>query len=83
MWSPRRRQPTIEFVYSERRHCRLSGDHFQTSNNLLDASNQYGGMKSTEAKRLKELEAENQQLKEIVAEQQLDIKMLKHITEGN
>ncbi len=45
--------------------------------------NQYGGMKSTEAKRLKELEAENQQLKEIVAEQQLDIKMLKHITEGN
>ncbi len=38
MWSPRRRQPTIEFVYSERRHCRLSGDHFQTSNNLLDAS---------------------------------------------
>jgi len=45
--------------------------------------NQYGGMKSTEAKRLKELVAENQQLKEIVAEQQLDIKMLKHITEGN
>lgn len=45
--------------------------------------NQYGGMKSTEAKRLKELETENQQLKEIVAEQQLDIKMLKHITEGN
>ena len=45
--------------------------------------NQYGGMKASEAKRLKELEAENRRLKEIVAEQQLDIKMLKHISEGN
>ena len=45
--------------------------------------NQYGGMKSEEAKRLKQLEDENKRLKEIVAEQQLDIKMLKHITEGN
>jgi transposase-like protein len=45
--------------------------------------NQYGGMKATEAKRLKELEDENRNLKEIVAEQQLDIKMLKHISEGN
>ncbi len=44
---------------------------------------QYGGMKSEEAKRLKQLETENKQLKEIVADQQLDIKMLKHITEGN
>ena len=45
--------------------------------------NQYGGMKSEEAKRLKELEEENKRLKEIVADQQLDIKMLKHINEGN
>ena len=45
--------------------------------------NQYGGMKSSEAKRLKELEDENRKLKEIVADQQLDIKMLKHISEGN
>jgi len=45
--------------------------------------NQYGGMKSSEAKRLKELEDENRKLKEIVAEKELDIKMLKHITEGN
>jgi putative transposase len=45
--------------------------------------NQYGGMKSEEAKRLKQLEDENKRLKEIVAEQQLDIKMLKHIAEGN
>jgi putative transposase len=45
--------------------------------------NQYGGMKAEEAKRLKQLEDENKRLKEIVADQQLDIKMLKHIAEGN
>jgi putative transposase len=44
---------------------------------------QYGGMKASEAKRLKELEDENRQLKEIVAEKELDIKMLKHLAEGN
>jgi transposase-like protein len=38
---------------------------------------QYGGMKSEAAKRLKQLEDENKSLKEIVADQQLDIKMLK------
>ena len=43
----------------------------------------YGGMKASEAKRLKELEDENRRLKEIVADQQLDIKMLKHLQEGN
>lgn len=45
--------------------------------------NRYGGMKSEEAKRLKQLEEENKHLKEIVAEKELDIKMLKHLTEGN
>ena len=45
--------------------------------------NQYGGMKSTEAKRLKELEDENKRLKEIVADLTLDNRMLKHVAEGN
>jgi transposase-like protein len=45
--------------------------------------NQYGGMKSQEARRLKELEEENKQLKEIVADQALDIKMLKYVAEKN
>jgi transposase-like protein len=45
--------------------------------------NQYGGMKASEAKRLKELEDENRRLKEIVADKELDIKMLKHLQEGN
>jgi transposase-like protein len=44
---------------------------------------QYGGMKAEEAKRLKELEDENQRLKELVAEKELDLKMLKHLVEGN
>jgi transposase-like protein len=44
---------------------------------------QYGGMKAEEAKRLKELEDENKRLKQLVADQALDIQMLKHISEGN
>ena len=45
--------------------------------------NQYGGMKATEAKHRKELEAENKRLKNIVADQALDIAMLKELAEGN
>ena len=45
--------------------------------------NQYGGMKSEEAKRLKSLEDENRRLKQLVAEKELDIQMLKHVAEGN
>ena len=45
--------------------------------------NQYGGMKATDAKHLKELEAENKRLKNIVANQALDIAMLKELAEGN
>jgi putative transposase len=45
--------------------------------------NQYGGMKSEEAKRLKLLEEENQRLKELVAELTLDNRMLKYVTEKN
>ena len=45
--------------------------------------NQYGGMKATEAKRLKELEDENKRLKQLVAEKELDIQMLKYVAEGN
>ena len=43
---------------------------------------QYGGMKADDAKRLKELEAQNARLKRIVADQALDIDMLKHLNEG-
>ena len=39
----------------------------------------YSGMSVSEVKRLKELEAENTELKKMVAEQALDIRMLKDI----
>ena len=45
--------------------------------------NQYGGMKADDAKRLKELEKENARLKKMVAEQALDIDMLKELSRGN
>lgn len=44
---------------------------------------QYGGMKGEDAKRLKELEKQNQRLKKIVADQVLDIDMLKELNRGN
>ncbi len=45
--------------------------------------NQYGGMKANEMKRLKDLEQENTGLKKLVAEQALDISILKEAAEGN
>jgi putative transposase len=45
--------------------------------------NQYGGMKADEMKRLRELEAENARLKKIVANQALDIQLLKETVRGN
>lgn len=45
--------------------------------------NQYGGMKADDAKELRELRKENQRLKKIVADQGLDIDMLKELNRGN
>ncbi len=45
--------------------------------------NQYGGMKASDAKELKALRKENQQLKRIVADQQLENLALKEISRGN
>jgi putative transposase len=45
--------------------------------------NQYGGMKADDAKRLKELERENRQLKAIVADQALENRALKEVARGN
>jgi putative transposase len=54
-----------------------------SESSYLRWKNQYGGMKSEEAIRLKKLEDENKRLKQLVADQALDIQMLKHIAEGN
>ena len=44
---------------------------------------QYGGMKANDGKRLKELEAGNARLKKLVANQALDIDMLREISAGD
>ena len=44
---------------------------------------QYGGMKSEEAQRLKELENENTRLKRLLADAELDKAMLKEALRGN
>ncbi len=45
--------------------------------------NKYGMMTVAELKKLRALEKENQRLKSIVANQALDIVMLKELAEGN
>jgi len=45
--------------------------------------NTYGGMKAEDVKRLKELEKENRELKQIVADKELDIRAYKEISKGN
>ena len=44
---------------------------------------EYGGMRVDQAKRLKELEKENARLKKVVADQALDISILKEAASGN
>ena len=43
----------------------------------------YGGMEVSDAKRLKQMEEENRRLKRIVADQALDIQMLKDVNSKN
>lgn len=43
----------------------------------------YGNMSRSEAKRLKDLEKENNRLKQIIADQALDISVLKEFAKGN
>jgi hypothetical protein len=49
---------------------------------VLPLALKYGAMKEDEAQRLKALEQENARLKRIVAEQALDISMLKDLNQG-
>jgi transposase-like protein len=44
---------------------------------------EYGQMSKDQLKRLKELEKDNRRLKKLVAEQALDIDILKEVAEGN
>lgn len=44
---------------------------------------EYGGMGVSQARRLKDLEKENQRLKKLVADQALDVSILKEANRGN
>lgn len=60
--------------------CRTLGISDQT---YYRWRNEYGGMKVTQAKRLKDLEKENGRLKRAVAELILDKQILQEVLEGN
>ena len=61
---------------SQRRACRVAGQHRATQRRPVLAG-------ADEERRLRELEAENARLKKLVANQALDIDMLKELAEGN
>jgi transposase-like protein len=44
---------------------------------------EYGGLKVDQARRFKELEKQNSRLKRVVADQALDLAILKEVAEGN
>jgi transposase-like protein len=59
--------------------CRAAGI---TTNTFYRWKKQYGGMRIDEAKRMKETEKENTQLRRLVASQALDIQILKEVARG-
>lgn len=94
MTTKRRKRPTPEQIVRKLRDAEALLNCGQDEAAVLQAlevsqatylrwKNQYGGLKSEEAKRLKQWEEENKRLKEIVAEKELDIKMLRHLQQGN
>ena len=54
-------------------------EHNVTEQTFYRWRNKYGGMDVSEARKLRELERENSELKRMVAEQALDIRMLKDL----
>ncbi len=54
-----------------------------TAVTLARWKNEFGGLKIDQAKRLKELEAENNRLKRIVADLSIDNSILKEVAKGN
>jgi transposase-like protein len=93
MGSSRRRHTPEQIIRKLREADRLLGEGQEVAlvAKQLEVSEQtlhrwrlqYGGLKADDAKRLKELEKENSQLKRIVAEQLLENQALKEIARGN
>jgi putative transposase len=75
-----RKLRTAEQMLSEGKTAGEAAKALEVSEQTL---HQYGGMKADDVKRLKELEKENRELKQIVADQTLDIRAYKEIAKGN
>jgi len=60
----------------------LARRHGVVENTIYRWKAKFGGMEVSEAKRLRELEAENLKLKKLLAESELDKAALKEIVEG-
>jgi putative transposase len=60
----------------------LSRRHGVAENTVYRWKAKYGGMEVSEAKRLRELEAENARLKRLLAEAELDKAALKELVQG-
>ena len=90
---PRRRHTPEQVVRKLREADKLLNEgkdlaavcrHLQVSEQTYHRwRNQYGGMKADDVKRFKELEKENQRLKRIVADKELEIDALQEIARGN
>lgn len=61
----------------------LARKHDVAAGTIYRWRNQYGGMEVNELKKMKALEEENRRLKRLVADQALDIQMLKDINSKN
>jgi len=60
----------------------LSRRHGVVENTIYRWKSKYGGMEVSEAKKLRQLEAENAKLKKLLAEAELDKAALKELVEG-
>ena len=60
----------------------LAREHGIAQNTLYRWKSKFGGMEVSEAKRLRELEAENIKLKRLLAEAELDKAAMKEVIEG-
>jgi transposase-like protein len=91
--SKRRRHTPEQIVRKLREADRLLGEGAQIADvarhlEVTEATyhrwrNQYGGMKADDAKRLRGLERENRELKQIVADKELENRALREIARGN
>ena len=76
------RQAEVEFSKGQKtpQVCKKLGISEQT---YYRWRREYGGLSIDQAKRLRELEKENARLKKVVADQALDMAILKEVNSGN